>query len=98
MNRLGMAFLVSVLIAGTLGAQDEQRDDKYKDDPAAMCRKGPADPDHPSEHPCNCELICSADDSIGGPQQMENTACQMYCTKERCLCYPDDPCRPDPLL
>jgi hypothetical protein len=92
---LAAGALVVVLL--TVAWAQEHRDDKYKDDPHAFCRKGPNDPSAPSEHSCNCSLMCSDGTETVPPQQMENTACEMYCTKARCLCHPDNPCDKPPI-
>lgn len=89
--------LVWLLVATALtaGAQQEperHRDDKYKSDPAAHCRKGPDDPDEPSAHGCSCSLICSEGTDQVPSHQTENTACQMYCSRHLCLCWTDNPC------
>lgn len=81
-----------------LWAQDQPLHDKYRDDPAAFCRKGPNDPADPSAHSCHCELMCSDGSNGVAPEQMENAACEMWCTKSRCACWTDDPCRTPPVL
>lgn len=95
------------LILALLGAisvsaqpQPEHRDDKYKDDPHAFCYKGPNDPDDPSAHNCACLLMCSEAPEAEPSQsfQRENPACEMYCTKSRCLCHTDNPCGKPSLL
>lgn len=91
--------LLLVLVTLSVSAQPpEHRDDKYQSDPSAHCRKGPDDPDEPSAHGCSCTLICSDGTDQVPAHQTENTACQMYCSRQRCLCYPDNPCDTPPLL
>jgi hypothetical protein len=93
-TRYGLVCVLAALAltAGAQRPQPERRDDKYKEDPMAYCRKGPDDPETPSVHGCSCSLICSEGTDQVPSHQTENTACQMYCSRQRCLCYPDNPC------
>lgn len=99
-TRYGLAWLL-VAIALTAGAQQpqpEHRDDQFQGDEHAFCRKGPDDPADPSAHGCSCSLICSEGTDAVPSHQMENTQCRLYCSKQRCKCFPDNPCDTPPVL
>lgn len=81
-----------------LGQEPPPRHDKYASDPHAFCRKGPNDPEAPSEHACTCSLMCSEPTDTTSGAQMENISCELWCTRARCLCYPDDPCKAPPVI
>lgn len=91
-----MKTLLLVIAVSLVMAQDpapEVRDDKYKDDPHASCFRGKEPyPGHPSMHPCQCALMCVPDESTGQLFRSENAECEMYCTKSRCKCHPDQSC------
>lgn len=73
------------------------RHDKYRDDPQAACVKPEiaAYYHRPSLHACTCKLMCVDHYDSDGTKysdQGENQECEMYCTKERCACHPEEPC------
>jgi hypothetical protein len=73
--------------------QDPPRHDKYRDDPHAACVTPQVAEyyKNPSLHACTCTLKCEM--GAGGyMEQMENPACELWCTKERCGCHPEEPC------
>ena len=92
-SRLGRLIQLSglILLAISVSAQDAPpRHDKYRDDPHAYCLAGKPLPNDKSGHECHCALVCQSG------QQAETVACELYCTKARCACHPDDPCAMPP--
>lgn len=95
---LSLILLVSVVAA----AQDPERPrhDKYRDDPHARCMRPEVvehyGPDNPSLHPCECHQTCVTSDT-GEQWVQEDANCQLYCTKERCGCHPDEDACPAPM-
>lgn len=95
---IALGLLVVALTAGAQPPQPEHRDDQYKDDPHAICRKGPDDPDAPSEHSCSCQLMCSDGTEQAPAHQIENPSCALYCSRQRCLCHVDNNCDKPPVI
>lgn len=87
-------FVVLVALAVAAGAQqaDPSRHDKYANDPQAYCLPGPPEKGDTHGHECHCKLECM--NGPNGPEQAETPACEMYCTKTRCGCWPEDGCAP----
>lgn len=95
-------FLLFATLGLTLTAQEPTpRHDKYRDDPHARCMRPEVvayyGADDPSMHACSCHLVCTLhDDNADGVtdrgEQGETQECELWCTKSRCGCHPDDPC------
>jgi len=93
-----MKYLLIALVL-VMQTVEPPRHDKYKDDDAAICwnpatsgtmgKRREADP---HAHKCSCKLMCviGSDDRIIDEQ--EDSTCEMYCTKERCLCHAEEAC------
>jgi hypothetical protein len=91
--------VVLAAAAGLSHAQAPARHDPYRDDDKAYCwnpassgtavKQREADP---HGHRCACHLACQIgpDNSIIGDQ--EDATCQLYCTRDRCLCHVEEPC------
>lgn len=89
-----------VLFARALQDDPPPRHDKYRDDPAARCVI-PAVAEYyqnPSTHACTCPLQCmenrDGDGTLTGTGQAEQPSCELYCTKARCGCHPEECERP----
>lgn len=96
MRFLAVFLMVSVLAAQDSPDQGEYRHDKYASDPHARCMRPEVvefyGPDNPSLHACSCHQTCVAPqaDEEFEPYVREDQACELYCTKARCACHPDE--------
>jgi hypothetical protein len=91
-----MKWLVVLVALLSIAAQEpEHRDDKFKEDPHARCMRPEVVefyPENKSLHACSCHQTCIVGDA-GESWVQEDSACSMYCSKQRCNCHPDsNPC------
>lgn len=89
-----MKALIILLALVAIAAQEpEHRDDKYKEDPHARCMRPEVvelyGPTNPSLHACSCHQTCIVGDA-GESWVQEDSACSMYCSKQRCGCHVDE--------
>ena len=85
-----MRLTVWLLVALAVMAQapaEPPRHDKYKDDPGAYCLPAQPVEGDTHGHECHCALVCNHEG-----QQVEQNTCEMWCSKSRCACWPDEPC------
>lgn len=76
---------------------DPPRHDKYRDDPHAYCFAGiPGSALSEHAHPCSCRFMCTAPDAADHGYQIEDSTCELYCTKTRCACHADQECTTEP--
>lgn len=67
------------------------RDDKYASDAHAYCLQGPPLPGDEHGHECHCAMACEPDED-GTPRVIDQSSCELYCTKSRCKCHVDQAC------
>lgn len=85
-------LVCAMLLGGLMAQQPPPRHDKYASDPKAYCM--PAKPADEHGHECHCKFMCSPTINHGEVEQVqvENPACELYCTMERCACHSEETC------
>lgn len=88
-----LALTVSLVAMQDDSQPPEHRDDKYMDDPHAVCMRPEVkeyyDKDNPSVHACTCKTVCITQGDGSSFESMSRD-CALDCTKTRCGCHPDE--------
>ena len=87
-----MRWIAVVIVALALQPPDAPRHDKYKDDPHAYCLQGRPVPNDKHGHECHCKLMCVHIDINGAVVSQEDSTCELYCSKNHCVCHTDEEC------
>jgi len=91
-----IALVYSALFAlsgSMLLSQEPPRHDKHRDEEHAFCL--PAKPSPGTQgHECHCKMMCATnqDGDTERAYEVEDSTCEMYCTKARCACHPEETC------
>lgn len=72
-------------------APDPSRHDQYASDPHAYCLQWPPIPGDDHGHECHCAMVCEQD-ADGNEQVIEQSDCELWCTRRLCRCHVDHSC------
>lgn len=100
---LAIGVIYSALAIGgavVLGQEQPPRHDKWREQEHAFCLPAKPSPDTQG-HECHCKMMCATrNDGTGHeyPYEVEDQTCEMWCTKTRCACHPEETCDVPPAI